>query len=342
MPTINIVNMLEEFKAGNKDELSNKLLKAIEQRINNNQQVMLLMNRRGFSNFVICRACGHVVKCKNCDISLTHHKHSNVLKCHYCAYEESVPHTCENCGSKDLEFMGSGTQKIEDILKNHFPKANIYRMDRDTTTKKNAHEYLLHRFQENGDILIGTQMIAKGLDFPRVTLVGILQADGNLFVPDFRAPEKTFQLIMQVSGRSGRRDTLGEVIIQAYNPDHYAIKYAYKNDYIGFYEHEMRLRRIARYEPFYYLIQLDITGNSIKHLMVFAMNVVRDIKRQLSRESICLGPSSDIIKIKNKYTTSIMIKYKDEPHIQDVIRQAMEKYAEKDILIKIDHFPGVG
>jgi primosomal protein N' (replication factor Y) len=342
MPTINIVNMLEEFKAGNKEELSNKLLQAIEQRINNNQQVMLLMNRRGFSNFVICRACGHVVKCKNCDISLTHHKHSNVLKCHYCAYEESVPHTCENCGSKDLEFMGSGTQKIEDILKNHFPNANIYRMDRDTTTKKNAHEYLLHRFQENGDILIGTQMIAKGLDFPRVTLVGILQADGNLFVPDFRAPEKTFQLIMQVSGRSGRRDTLGEVIIQAYNPDHYAIKYAYKNDYIGFYEHEMRLRRIARYEPFYYLIQLDTTGKSIKHLMVFAMNVVRDIKRQLSRETICLGPSSDIIKIKNKYTTSIMIKYKDEPNIQEVIKQAMEKYAEKDILIKIDHFPGVG
>ncbi|QWB99613.1 primosomal protein N' [Mycoplasmatota bacterium] len=342
MPTINIVNMVEEFKAGHKEDLSRRLLDAIKLRLDHSQQVILLINRRGYSNFLMCRECGHVFKCKNCDISLTYHKQTQSLKCHYCSYEEAIPHTCENCGSKAIEYMGSGTQKIENDLKALFPNANIYRMDTDTTTRKHSHEKLLHSFQEKGDILIGTQMIAKGLDFPKVTLVGILQADGNLFVPDFRAPEKTFQLIMQVSGRSGRRDTLGEVIIQAYNPEHYAVKYAYENDYLGFYEHEMRLRRIARYSPFYYLIQVDITGNSIKHILTFGMQVVKDIRRSLSTESIILGPSSEVRKINNKYTTSIMIKYKKEPEIDDVIRKAVTKYAEKDILMRVDRFPGVG
>ncbi len=341
-PTINIVNMLEEFKDGHTGDISRTLLSAIENRLNHKQQVILLMNRRGYSNFVICRECGHVIKCKNCDISLTYHKQSHSLKCHYCAYERDVPKTCENCGSKELEFMGTGTQKIETDLQLAFPEAKIFRMDTDTTSRKNSHEKLLHQFQEKGDILIGTQMIAKGLDFPKVTLVGVLQADGNLFVPDFRAPEKTFQLIMQVSGRSGRRDTLGEVIIQAYNPDHYAIKYAYENDYQGFYEHEMRLRRIARYEPFYYLIQLDITGNSMKHIMVFGMQIIKDLKRQLADDSICLGPSSDVIKIKNKYTTSIIIKYKNEPRINEIIKHLISTYQEKDILMRVDRFPGVG
>ncbi|MFP4478459.1 MAG: primosomal protein N' [Candidatus Izemoplasmatales bacterium] len=342
MPTINIVNMVDEFKAGHKEDISRSLINAIKLRLDNNQQVILLINRRGYSNFLMCRECGHVFKCKNCDISLTYHKHTNSLKCHYCSYEEKVPNTCENCGSESIEYMGSGTQKIENDLKELFPNARVFRMDTDTTTRKHSHEKLLHNFQEKGDILIGTQMIAKGLDFPKVTLVGILQADGNLFVPDFRAPEKTFQLIMQVSGRSGRRDTLGEVIIQAYNPEHYAVKYAYKNDYQGFYEHEMRLRRIARYAPFYFLVQLDITGNSINHILTFGVQIVKDLRKELSSQTIILGPSSDVRKIKNKYTTSIMIKYKSEPEINQVIKKVVNKYVEKDILIRVDRFPGVG
>lgn len=342
MPTINIVNMVDEFKAGHKEDISRSLINAIKLRLDNNQQVILLINRRGYSNFLMCRECGHVFKCKNCDISLTYHKHTNSLKCHYCSYEEKVPNTCENCGSESIEYMGSGTQKIENDLKELFPNAKVFRMDTDTTTRKHSHEKLLHNFQEKGDILIGTQMIAKGLDFPKVTLVGILQADGNLFVPDFRAPEKTFQLIMQVSGRSGRRDTLGEVIIQAYNPEHYAVKYAYKNDYQGFYEHEMRLRRIARYAPFYFLVQLDITGNSINHILTFGVQIVKDLRKELSSQTIILGPSSDVRKIKNKYTTSIMIKYKSEPEINQVIKKVVNKYVEKDILIRVDRFPGVG
>ncbi|QLY40046.1 primosomal protein N' [Hujiaoplasma nucleasis] len=340
-PLIKIINMLEEFKDGHSDDISRALLEAIKQRLDNDQQVILLINRRGYSNFMICRECGHVLKCKNCDISLTYHQASQQMKCHYCAYEQGVPKTCEHCGSRDLEFMGTGTQKIEADLKNKFPHAKIFRMDTDTTSKKNSHEKLLHQFQEKGDILIGTQMIAKGLDFPRVTLVGVLQADGNLFVPDFRAPEKTFQLIMQVSGRSGRRDTLGEVYIQAYNPNHYAIKYAYENDYQGFYEHEMRLRRIARYEPFYFLIQMELTGVSLKHIMVFGMALVKDLKKELAEDSICLGPSSDVIKIKNKYTSKIMIKFKNEPDINEIIQKMMTKYVDKDIYIRVDHFPGI-
>lgn len=342
MPSMKIVNMLEEFKLGNSGDISSLLKDSIQKRLNQNQQVILLINRRGYSNFVICRACGHVYKCQNCDISLTYHEHEHQLKCHYCDYTKAVPQTCEKCGSSDLEFMGSGTQKIEETLGKMFPNANIFRMDTDTTTKKHAHEKLLHQFQENGDILIGTQMIAKGLDFPRVTLVGVLQADGNLFVPDFRAPEKTFQLLMQVSGRSGRRDTLGEVIIQAYNPEHYAIKYAFNHDYIGFYEHEMRLRRIARYEPFYFLIELSLTGNSIKHVLVFGVQMVKDLRRGLSKNTIVLGPSSDIRKLNNKFTTTIMLKYKNEPGINDFLFSLIEKYTDKDLFIKVDHFPGVG
>ncbi|MFO7969263.1 MAG: primosomal protein N' [Candidatus Izemoplasmatales bacterium] len=342
MPTIRIVNMLDEFKAGNKMDMSRHLIEAIKLRLEKHQQVILLINRRGYANFMICRECGYVFKCKNCDISLTYHKHAKSLKCHYCSYERAIPKQCDNCGSENLEFMGSGTQKIQDELQTTFPGARIFRMDTDTTRKKYAHEKLLHEFQNHGDILIGTQMIAKGLDFPKVTLVGIIQADGNLFVPDFRAPEKTFQLIMQVSGRSGRRDELGEVIIQAYNPEHYAINYAYKNDYIGFYEHEMRLRRIARYAPFYFLIKLNISGETINKVMVYGINIAKEIRRSLKESSIILGPASEVRKINNRFSTTILIKYKDEPKIIDLVREVLKRYEKRDILIRVDRFPGVG
>lgn len=341
-PKVKVISMLEEFKAGRTDDISLELLNAIKDRINQNQQVILLINRRGYANFMICRSCGHVKKCPNCDISLTYHQSNDALMCHYCGHQERKIDVCDKCQSKDLELMGSGTQKAEEQLKMHFPTAKIYRMDTDTTSKKHAHEKLLHQFQNDGDILLGTQMIAKGLDFPRVTLVGVLQADSNLYVPDFRAPEKTFQLMMQVSGRSGRRDTLGEVYIQAFNPDHYAIKYACNNDYLGFYKHEMMLRRIARYEPFFYLVQLDLTGISINQVMYFGMQMVKELRRGLSRGAIILGPSSDIKKIKNRYTTSILIKYKEEPDLNRILYGLMNQNSDSDVLIRIDRFPGVG
>jgi primosomal protein N' (replication factor Y) len=342
MPSIEVVNMLEEFKNGNLEPFSLKLKNEIQLRLERNEQVILLINRRGFSNFVICRECGYVFKCPNCDISLTYHEYSHSLKCHYCNHEEKTPHQCTRCGSSELSFMGSGTQKIENYLLENFPDKKIFRMDNDTTRKKNSHEIILDKFGKTGDILIGTQMIAKGLDFPRVTLVGIIQADSNLFVPDFRAPEKTFQLIMQVSGRAGRRSVEGKVVIQAMNPEHYAIKYATEDDYAGFYQHEMRLRRLARYSPFFFLINVLINGNNIRDVFYSGIELAKEIKRA-NNKVIVLGPAMDqTIKINNRYYASVLIKYREKENLLEMINETVDKYASEDIFISVDNYPNVG
>ena len=343
MPQIEVVNMLDEFKKGNSDPLSVKLIDEINDRLKKKEQIILLINRRGYANFVICRECGFVFKCPNCDISLTYHEFSHSLKCHYCNHEEKSPHVCGKCGSKELSFMGSGTQRIEKYLYETFPNAKVYRMDNDTTRKKNSHETILNKFSRDGDILIGTQMIAKGLDFPKVTLVGIIQADSNLFVPDFRAPEKTFQLIMQVSGRSGRRNIEGNVIIQAMNPEHYAIKYACDNDYQGFYLHEMKIRRIARYSPFYYLINIILTGRQIRDVFFAGLEIAKDLKRRFENKIIVLGPAMDqTMKINNKYQATVLIKYRNEENIIEVINQTIDKYMKEEIYISVDNYSNVG
>ncbi|MGD9761420.1 MAG: primosomal protein N' [Candidatus Izemoplasmatales bacterium] len=343
MPQVEVVNMLNEFKNGNTEPFSVKLIDAINERINRKEQVILLINRRGFSNFIICRECGFVFKCPNCDISLTYHEFSHSLKCHYCNHEEKTPHQCTRCGSSELSFMGSGTQKIEKYLQEKFPNAKVFRMDNDTTRKKNSHEILLNKFAKEGDILIGTQMIAKGLDFPKVTLVGIIQADSNLFVPDFRAPEKTFQLIMQVSGRSGRRNIEGQVIIQAMNPDHYAIKYACDNDYLGFYQYEMKIRRFARYSPFYYLINLMLSGKQIRDVFYAGIEIAKEIRREFGSKVIVLGPAMDqTLKINNRYLASVLIKYREKEDLLDVINQVVDKYMNDDVFINVDNYSNVG
>jgi primosomal protein N' (replication factor Y) (superfamily II helicase) len=343
MPKIEVVNMLDEFKAGNTTPFSSKLISEISMRLEKKEQVILLMNRRGYANFIICRECGYVFKCPNCDISLTYHEYSHSLKCHYCNHEESVPHECARCGSKELNYMGSGTQKIEKFLIETFPEAKLYRMDNDTTRTKNAHEIILNKFANDGDILIGTQMIAKGLDFPKVTLVGIIQADANLFVPDFRAPEKTFQLIMQVSGRSGRRNIEGKVIIQAYNPDHYAIKYACDNDFIGFYEYEMKIRRISRYSPFYYLIDVIFSGKQVRDVFYSGMEFAKILKRSLSEKAIILGPAIDrTFKINNLYQASVLIKYREEEQLDKIINETIDKLSKDEINILVDRYPSIG
>ena len=343
MPQIEVVNMLEEFKQGNTSPLSIKLIDEINNRLEKKEQIILLINRRGFANFVICRECGFVFKCPNCDISLTYHEFSHSLKCHYCNHEEKTPHVCSKCGSKELSFMGSGTQRIEKYLYENFPSAKVYRMDNDTTRKKNSHETILNKFSKDGDILIGTQMIAKGLDFPKVTLVGIIQADSNLFVPDFRAPEKTFQLIMQVSGRSGRRNIEGNVIIQAMNPEHYAIKYACDNDYQGFYLHEMKIRRLARYSPFYYLINIILSGKQIRDIFFAGLEIAKELKRSFDNKIIVLGPAMDqTMRINNKYQATVLIKHRNEEDISEVINQTIDKYIKEDIFISIDNYSNVG
>ncbi len=343
MPKIEVVNMLEEFKSGNDETFSRKLSEEIKNRLERKEQVILLINRRGFSNFVICRECGFVFKCPNCDISLTYHEYSHSLKCHYCNHEEKIPTVCNRCGSKELSYMGSGTQKIEKYLHEVYPEAKVFRMDNDTTRKKNAHEILLDKFAKEGDILIGTQMIAKGLDFPRVTLVGIIQADSNLYVPDFRAPEKAFQLIMQVSGRSGRRNIEGQVIIQAMNPEHYAIKYACDNDYLGFYQEEMKIRRYARYSPFYYLIDLLISGKNVRDVFYTGIEISKEIKRQTENGLIVLGPAMDqAIKINNRYLATVLIKYRDKKNLNEMINQIIDKYQSEEVFINVDNYPSFG
>lgn len=343
LPTIEVVDMKEEVMKGNSNSLSEKLQKEISSRLDKSEQVILLMNRRGHSNFVICRNCGSVIKCPNCDISLTYHEQSHSLKCHYCNHDEAIPKKCPKCESTDLRYMGSGTQKVENELNSLFPEAKVVRMDNDTTRRKNAHEKLLKEFETKGDILLGTQMIAKGLDFPRVTLVGIIQADNNLHVPDFRAPEKTFQLLMQVSGRAGRRDILGKVIVQAYNPEHYAIKYATNNDYDGFYHHEMRIRRLARYSPFYYMIELKIFAPSMRDSFYNGIEIVKHLRRHLDNSPIVLGPAiPEINRINNRYITEVMIKYKSLGNLNKILNDIIDKYQINDNSVRIDRFPDVG
>ncbi|MBU1144639.1 MAG: primosomal protein N' [Firmicutes bacterium] len=342
-PDLKVIDMKEEFKKGNQSLFSLELQEEIKIRLDKKEQVILLLNRRGYSTFVICRNCGHVFTCPNCDISLTYHETDHSLKCHYCGHKAELPKVCPKCGKEDLRYMGSGTQKIESELSSLFPNAKIIRMDNDTTRTKNAHEKLLVSFEMQGDILLGTQMIAKGLDFPKVTLVGIIQADSNLYSPDFRAPEKTFQLITQVSGRAGRHDLKGKVLVQAFNPNHYAIQYAIHDDYLGFYEYEMSLRKLAKYVPFYFLVQVLLTGEFIRDLFIAGKEIVRNLRTHLSNEAIVLGPALPLIaKIKNRYSCQIVIKYKKEPNLDLLLFETKEKYDTDTIFVSIDKSPTLG
>lgn len=249
MPTIWTVDLREELKARNKSIFSRKLKSMIEERLQRKEQIMLFLNRRGYAGFISCRSCGLVLKCPHCDISLTSHNNAKLV-CHYCGYEENFPDKCPSCGSKYIAAFGTGTQKVEEMAKKEFPGARILRMDMDTTKKKGGHEEILSAFAKGqADILVGTQMIVKGHDFPKVTLVGILAADLSLYAADFRASERTFQLLTQAAGRAGRAELPGEVVIQTYQPDHHSIVYAGKGDYEGFYKQEMLYRKLMSYPP---------------------------------------------------------------------------------------------
>jgi primosomal protein N' (replication factor Y) len=337
VPTCELIDMREEFKAGNGSLFSRRLLEAIALRLQKKEQIILLINRRGFASFVLCRSCGHVVMCPSCDVSLTYHETERALKCHYCGHKETPPVKCPKCGGEHLRMMGVGSQKIESELAERFPDAKIVRMDNDTTRTKNAHALLLREFEEDADILLGTQMIAKGLDYPNVTLVGIIAADLSLYHPDFRSPERTFQLLTQVSGRAGRHERKGEVVIQAHNPDHYAIRFAVANDYEGFYQHEMRLRKLARYVPFYYMAELSLQGDSLRDLLLRGKDIVKTLRTQLSDETIVLGPHiPEIARIKNKYQVIMTVKYRIEPALDGLLAKIRELYETDTIFLSVD------
>lgn len=345
MPHVTIEDMREELHQGNRTMFSRRLKLAIEKRLQNNEQVVLFLNRRGYSTFVMCRDCGHVVECPSCDISLTYHQRDHRLKCHYCNYSKPMPNVCPHCQSDTIRFFGTGTEKVEEALNETFPEARVIRMDVDTTRKKGAHERLLKQFgQKQADILLGTQMIAKGLDFPDVTLVGVLTADGLLNLPDFRAAEKTFQLLTQVSGRAGRHELTGEVIVQTYTPEHYSVLFAKAYDYHGFFKQEMALRKAYQYPPYYFLTLITVTHEQRLKAEEVTRVIQKLLVKHLSEEAIILGPSpSPIERIKGRYRFQCMVKYKSEPNLHHVLKKILDHY-QKDyqkekLMIHIDLNP---
>lgn len=323
MPPVEIVDLREEMREGNHSMFSRVLFNKIRDRLKKGEQIVLFLNRRGYSTFVMCRSCGTVIKCPHCDISLTYHHAGRLLKCHYCGYEERAPETCPACGSDSMRYFGTGTQKVETELNRLLPEARVIRMDVDTTRQKGGHEKLLRQFgEQKADILLGTQMIAKGLDFPKVTLVGVLAADSMLHLPDFRASEKTFQLLTQVSGRAGRHDLPGEVVIQSYTPDHYAIVDAAHHDYARFYHEEMQIRHRLGYPPFYFLALINLTHSEPARAADAAERIVSMLKNNLSRSARIYGPVVPAIaRIKDRYRYQCMVKYKREPALFPVLRK---------------------
>ena len=311
MPEMKIVDMREELKSGNMSIFSKELYNAVNESLKKGEQVILFLNRRGFSTFVSCRGCGYVFKCKDCDISMTYHK-NGFLVCHYCGKSEKQPKICPKCQSKYVKFFGSGTQKVEDEVKKYFKGARVLRMDIDTTRGKDSHEKIYNAFRDGkADILIGTQMISKGLDFPNVTVVGIIAADVSINIPDYRSAERTFQIITQVGGRAGRGDKKGKVIIQTYTPDYYGLIYAKNYDYEGFYNEEFALRALMGYPPFGKILLINGLSNDEEKLKVFMNNLAIELKKISDeyKDINILGPVPCIItKIKDSYRWQILFK----------------------------------
>ncbi len=326
LPMVKIIDMKKEVKHGN-FILSEELTSKIKEKITKHEQVILLLNRRGYSSMLTCRDCGHVLKCPNCDISLTYHKTSNTNRCHYCNYSIKNVRICPVCGSDNMKDYGLGTEKLEEELHKLF-EAKVVRMDVDTTSRKGMHEKIIEDFGNHKyDILLGTQMIAKGLDFPLVTLVGVINADTSLNIPDFRSAENTFQLLSQVSGRAGRSDLVGEVIIQTYNPEHYSILLASKHDYLKFYEAEMELRRILNYPPYYYLTLVNITSRDYDLGFKEANKIGDYLRKNLGKDTKVLGPSmASMFKINNVYHYQCIIKYKHDDKLNKVLTELDEIY----------------
>jgi len=333
LPVVKMVDMNKEKRRG--EHFSSELIHSIKDRLDKKEQIILLLNRRGYSSFVTCSNCGHVEKCPSCDITLTYHKSSNMLRCHYCGYATKHSNVCKECHEDSMKNLGIGTEKIEEELKNMFD-CNVVRMDFDTTTRKGAHEKIINDFREHKyDILLGTQMIAKGLDFANVTLVGVINADTSLLIPNYKSSEDTFDLLCQVSGRCGRGEKTGEVIIQTFNPEHYAIDLVKKHDYISFFKEEMNIRRSLGYPPYYHLVTIKVISPVYELARDHSNKVASLLKESLS-SCIILGPSvSNVFKLNNTYRFGIIVKYKKEDKLYEVLEQILDHY-KSNSKIKID------
>ena len=344
LPIVETVDLRMELANGNKSILSEKLYNEIEKNLLDKKQTILFLNRRGYSTFVMCRDCGYTVKCKNCNITMTYHLNTNKLKCHYCGHEEKSVLECPECHSKNIKYFGTGTQKLEEEINKIFPNASTIRMDIDTVSKKNSHEEILNKFKnENIDILIGTQMVVKGHHFPNVTLVGVIAADSSLYIEDYKASERTFQILTQVAGRAGREKLPGRVIIQTYNPENFAIECSKKQDYDKFYETEIELRKQLKYPPFCDIISIgltDIDNNKIKNV---SERLYKNIKNLIEKENtnifIYKPLPCPIDKIKNRYRWRIIIKGKLTNKLINVINKAIEITNSKTTRIIVDTNP---
>ena len=344
LPSVTIVDLKEEYAQKNTSTFSRLLQEKISNRLQQKEQIVLLLNRRGYSSFMMCRDCGYVLPCPNCDISLTLHMDVKKMRCHYCGHQENIPKKCPDCQGEKIRYYGTGTQKVEEELQERFPSAQILRMDVDTTRKKGAHEKILKAFEEQeADILLGTQMIAKGLDYPNITLVGVLNADTALNLPDFRSSERTFQLLTQVSGRAGRGAKPGEVIVQTFNPEHHSIVLAQAQDYEAFYQQEMILRHQSGYPPFYFTVKITISHPAEQVVAKKSYQIAEQLKNSLSPESRILGPTpSGIARIKNRYYYQIILKYKHEVHLHRMLREILEtsqSEQRKNLYVSIDYEP---
>ena len=338
LPKVHLVDMKNEIKQGNR--IFSKLFKdKLNEVIKNNKQAIILLNRRGYSTVITCHSCGYTFKCPKCDIPLTYHKASNTMRCHYCGYGMGKVSICPECKSKDINEFGMGTQKLEEEILKEFDGAKVIRMDIDTTTKKGAHERIIESFR-NGEynILLGTQMISKGLDFPNVTLVGVINGDASLNIPDFRSAERTFGLLNQVSGRAGRSEYLGEVIIQGFNINHYSIVKAAKCDYKGFYDEEINIRRRLGYPPFNNLCLIKISGKDFDLLMKESKKIANYLMNNIDN---VLGPgSSTMPKINEIYYMQILIKYKKSEKMYECLKYIKDIYkTNHKVKVEIDINP---
>lgn len=341
LPTVKIIDMAEEMKKRN-TIFSEELINKICDRLLSNEQSIILLNRRGYSTVITCKSCGYTYECPHCDITLTYHKSSNNLRCHYCGYTVFKGEECPECKEKALIDYGLGTEKLEQELAKKVPDARIIRMDADTTSAKGSHQEIIDKFKNHEyDILLGTQMISKGLDFPLVTLVGVINADTTLNIPDFRSGERTFSLLSQVAGRAGRGEKKGEVILQTYNPDNFTLKCVQENDYMKFYNYEMNNRHKLDYPPYYYLTSIKIASSDYDIASKEITKVKRYLEKNISKKSIILGPTTaSMFKVKNIYRFQIIVKYKVDPMLQKTLKELDELYKlNTKANIEIDNNP---
>jgi primosomal protein N' (replication factor Y) (superfamily II helicase) len=331
MPDVEVIDMRQEFLETRKlATFSRRLVETVIERLEHREQTMLLLNRRGFSSFAACRSCGERVQCVNCAVTLTYHRRDRRMLCHYCNYAQKVPSVCPKCGSEHLHFIGTGSEKVEEELHRDFPHARVARMDRDTVSGKRHFESILHEFREgNYDILVGTQMIAKGHDIPNVTLVGVVSADVGLGLPDFRAAERTFQLLTQAAGRAGRGDLPGIVLIQTINPEHYAIRYASQQNYDGFYAKEIQFRKLMRYPPFSALANVLVRSQKQEDALAMSAELGRLLDPPPEGLKV-LGPAeAPVPKLKSEFRYQILLKAANRKRLNEVLREVQKFAVEK-------------